>query len=74
MIGDTMRLKGWSLSCARCQKPLRWWQSREPLGGGFLQDLALGDTFGQFEHTGCQTARFAEIEKNREGDRVLEDN
>lgn len=39
--------------CAYCQKPVRWWQSRMPLGGGLLPD-----SFGQFEHSDCQGARF----------------
>ena len=41
------------MKCAWCQKRVWWWQSKKPLGGGFLLD-----TFGQSEHTACQAIRF----------------
>ena len=44
------------MKCAYCQKPVRWWQSKTPLGGGLLPN-----SFGQFEHSDCQLKRFKSI-------------
>ncbi len=40
------------MKCAYCTKPLRWWQSSQPLGCGYLTN-----TFGQREHDECSDAR-----------------
>ena len=49
------------MRCAYCLQPVRPWQSRRPLGGGWL-----ADSFGQFEHSECQDRRFKSIaEGNR---------
>ena len=47
------------MKCSWCQKPVRWWQVQEPLGGG------LTDSYGQREHTECQLARVRMIAEHQ---------
>jgi hypothetical protein len=49
------------MQCAFCRKPIRFWQSKEPLGPGPLP------LYGQYEHTPCHEKRDEFIKENLAG-------
>lgn len=46
------------MKCAFCSKPIRFWQSKKPLGPGPLP------IYGQYEHTACHAKRDEYIKEN----------
>ena len=48
------------MKCAYCNKPIRVWQKKKPLGPGPLP------LYGQYEHTDCHTKRDEFITKHLE--------